>query len=109
MPHVGSVVPEDFEEFADDLRARRNYGEVIVHIVQRPAQQAEAPTMTADRLVRGLGMSGLGTAWVTLSEADARRITTDILKQDMAYHMTIMSAEDAEHLVDRFLAFFSGP
>jgi hypothetical protein len=103
------AAPPGFDRLAAEIRAQRKYGRVIVNMVEQAGTEGRSPTAVADRLAGSLALTQLGAGWRPVSKTEARRIARDILQSDLAYHTEIMSASQAETLVDRFLAFFGDP
>jgi hypothetical protein len=65
--------------------------------------------VAVDTFVTGLGFSGQGENWRGIDSDLAVRILALILQQDLAYNCPLMSSEEAQNLIKRFLGFFEQP
>ena len=102
--HVASLLLESIS-LEREFEARRASGVVCVHLSKR---SHEDPRQSADVLLDEYGFKAMGTqAWQELPAARAKSSLHKVMRYDMAYEGEVMEPEDAEELVQRFLAHFT--
>ena len=89
------------------IRLRRDCGQVWFGVWQAPSCSEEDPRTIADRVVSGLGLAPLGAHWLAVTRAEAEAILVCVLCRDMAYDTQLMAGEQACRLASRFLLAFS--
>src|SRR5437899_1503111 len=99
----------DVRTTTSEISSRRKYGRAtcVVKNCELPmAGPASSSIHAVDAFVEGLGLAALGERWAEVSRRDAEAIIREILRFDQAYHMAMMSENEASGLTERFMSLF---